>query len=192
MKSIFGVNNHKNKSLVVESSFKLITLSTICLMLILVSADRSSAAGFTGKYSWSLEGQQVEEAEVLSQSTLTSFAVSADLKNKLTDQFFVHFSPGVFFTSARAQGLILYKRPSNSFFANQAKVSYRPFYALQLQAGAINQGFLKNPLLVSSRAFPSGSSTPKPTKTTSTPTPRALRAICKSPYQKRALPPKLI
>ena len=134
---------------------RILLVSVISFLVVSLGAQNLKAAPFTGNYLWSLEGQQVEEQDVLSSSTLTSFSVVANLKNKLTNNFFLHFSPGVFFTSARAQDLVLYKRPSNSFFANQAKMSFRPLYALQLQAGAINQGFLKNSQLVSGRAFPS-------------------------------------
>ena len=116
---------------------RILLVSVISFLVVSLGAQNLKAAPFTGNYLWSLEGQQVEEQDVLSSSTLTSFSVVANLKNKLTNNFFLHFSPGVFFTSARAQDLVLYKRPSNSFFANQAKMSFRPLYALQLQAGAI-------------------------------------------------------
>ncbi len=129
-------------------------IQALVLVPLIFLAIKAHASNLKGSYSWSIEGKQIEEQEVLAQSTLTSFYLGADFRHRLTQQFSLYFSPAFIFASGRSQALIIDKRPRNSFYANQAKVSFRLVRALIVQAGAINQDFLGNSQLVSNRAFP--------------------------------------
>jgi hypothetical protein len=98
-------------------------------------------------------GYQTFES-ITDSSTIASGGFVFDGQGKLANELYLRAKAQMRFESGASQSLYREIDQNNGLFIREAYADYRPFSFLRFKAGAISQGHLNAPLLVSNRSFP--------------------------------------
>lgn len=106
------------------------------------------------KLRWNLSLQGDSFSNEREQAQTTGFGIGGQLRYRLAQGLSFRASLGMTLQSGYSQSRFGDNAPRSGLDLREAVVQYRPFSFFAFEAGAIDQGQLKMPLLVSSRAFP--------------------------------------
>lgn len=107
---------------------------------------------FSGSWKAAIGGESYEEG--VDKAEAASFNLNASGKYQLTDWLSLIADGKARFYSSQIQARFRDTFGGSNLFLNKFVVQAKPWRYLTLQAGAINQGELDLPLLISNRAFP--------------------------------------
>lgn len=106
------------------------------------------------KVRWNLSLQGDSFANDREQAQTAGFGVGGQIKYRLAQGLNFRASIGVTMQSGYAQSRFGDNAPRSGLDLREAILQYRPFSFFAFEAGALDQGQLKMPLLVAPRAFP--------------------------------------
>lgn len=103
---------------------------------------------------WNSELSGTSFRDEVTQSESVRFSAGLKASHQLAPQIITQVEGKLDMTSANVQSVFDDYRPRNGLVLNQGVVIWVPVKWFDFKAGAINQGYLNSPLLLSERAFP--------------------------------------
>jgi hypothetical protein len=88
------------------------------------------------------------------QAQTVGFGLEGDLRYHLLDNLEFKAEGRLVLQSGQAQSQFGDNVPTSGVYLTEALVTYKPLHVFSIAAGAIDQSYLRSPLLVSSRPFP--------------------------------------
>jgi len=111
---------------------------------------------FSGEWALGIGGESFSEGQ--DEGTMVGFTLQPRLTYSFTDNFDMYASGKLQLISSQLQTRFNDSRQSG-ILANEVVVRLRPLEILEFKAGALGQGYLATPLLITDRAFPGISET---------------------------------
>ena len=103
---------------------------------------------------WKMDLRGDSFANERDQAQIVGFGLRGEMRYRLADTLLLKANAGVTMQSGYAQTRFGDSAPRSGLDLKEAFVQYRPLTFFAVQAGALNQGQLSLPLLISERAFP--------------------------------------
>lgn len=123
-----------------------------------VSLESPQLSRFSGDWALGVGGESFSEGQ--DEGTMVGFVFQPRITYKLTEKFDLYANGKLQMVTSQLQTRFNDSR-SSGILPYEVAARLRPVESLELKAGALSQGFLNAPLLITGRAFPGMSQTLK-------------------------------